>query len=170
MITLDIETTGLDPVKNSIVSIGAIDFDSGETFYRECQIRPNTLVDEFALKVNGFSLEQISAISKKPYPYEIVSEFIDWVQKFNDKLLSGQQVGSFDIPFIRYEFDNYLRPQVWPFGHRSVDLHSIAFAKFKESLSLDGILRELGLYPEPKPHHALTGATLERRAFQLLLS
>lgn len=58
----------------------------------------------------------------------------------------------------------------WPFGHRSVDLHSVAFAKLGKSLSLDGILQAVGLQPEPKPHNALTGARLERDAFKLLLA
>ena len=63
MIVADLETTGLDSRKHSILSIGAMDFENQEnTFYGECRIRENSEIDEEALRVNGFTREKITTI------------------------------------------------------------------------------------------------------------
>ena len=47
MIIIDVETTGLDPKKYSIVSIGAVDFKKPmRTFYEECRIWDGAEVSE----------------------------------------------------------------------------------------------------------------------------
>jgi len=165
MTTLDIETTGLSPDKHCMVSLGAVDNITGDEFYQECRIYPESEVDDFALGVNGFTREQITD-STKPWPHEVLAAFIEW-SVGREPLLGGQQVGSFDILFLKA-----LMPRIaakWPFTHRSVDLHSIAYAQLGKSLSLDGILMAVGLQAEVKPHNALTGARLERDAFKRLL-
>lgn len=165
MITLDIESTGLDENRHCMVSLGAVDNDTGDEFYQECRIYPESEVDDFALGVNGFTRDQINDPTK-PWPHEVLAAFIEW-SVGREPLLGGQQVGSFDIKFLKV-----LMPRVaakWPWGHRSVDLHSCFYEQFKKSLSLDGILVELGLKAEVKPHNALTGARLERDAFKRLL-
>jgi DNA polymerase III epsilon subunit-like protein len=166
---VDIETTGLDPALNSILSIGAVDFLTGDEFYIEVFAKEFDPISEFALAVNGWSLEDCyrrSNISQK----DAYGAFLEWCKQRNIKLLAGQQVGSFDILFLhdasgggKTEFEKY-------FSKRSIDLHSVAFGKFGKSLSLDGVLKELGLKPEPKPHNALTGAKLERDALKILLN
>lgn len=184
MIILDIETGGLDPAKHALLSIGAVDYDNGDEFYGECRaysgygkfFRPpfdDDLIDDFALGVNGFTREQCHDPAKQ-WPHSLYMEFLRWaaIDKKRDLLIAGQQVGAFDIPFLK-KIANDPRQGIvptWPFGYRSVDLHSVAFAKLGKSLSLDGILTAVGLSPEPKPHNALTGARLERDAFRRLLA
>ena len=52
MIVVDLETTGVDPRKHSILSIGAVDFNNQENyFYGECRIREGALIDNYALAV-----------------------------------------------------------------------------------------------------------------------
>jgi DNA polymerase III epsilon subunit-like protein len=168
MIVFDIETTGLSPTKNAMVSFGAVDYDTGEEFYGECRIIPTfQLVEAEALAVNGFSLDSVNDVAKG-FDFDLYASFLKWTEG-RETLLAGQQVGSFDIAFLRAIHDRCGWFGKWPFGHRSVDLHSIAFAKFGKSLSLDGVLKAVGLEPEPKPHNALTGARLERDAFKRLL-
>lgn len=174
MIILDIETTGLDPRKNCMVSLGAVDYDTGDEFYGECRIRRRSEVSPEAMAVNGFTFDQIMDQSKMD-DVQLYMQFLHWavIAVQRGPLLAGQQVGSLDIPFIRTianDPDSGDIIPVWPFGYRSVDLHSVAFAKLGKSLSLDGILIALGLTPEPKPHNALTGARLERDAFKRLLA
>lgn len=170
MIIIDIETSGLDPHRHSLLSLGAVDYDSGESFYGECRLCAGREIEAAALAVNGFTEEHIHR-SDALLDVELYARFCSWVTTNNyTSLIGGQQVGSFDILFLR-EVHNRAGNAVgkWPFGHRSVDLHSVAFAKFGESLGLDGILQKVGLNPEPKPHNALVGAQLEREAFKRLL-
>lgn len=174
MIIIDIETTELDPYKHSMVSLGAVDYDTGDEFYGECRITGGRIIDPFALDVNGYTEAQCLDITKE-LPYEMYRRFLDWalIAK-RDLLIGGQQVGAFDLLFLKDVHASLAahdpKAPLWPFGHRSVDLHSVAFAKLRKSLSLDGILQAVGLSSEPKPHNALTGARLERDAFKLLLS
>ncbi len=179
MIILDIETGGLDPNKHALLSIGAVDYETGEEFYGECRAYKDypgfadDLIDDFALGVNGFTREQCHDVTKQ-WPHSLYMQFLYWaaIQKKRDLFLAGQQVGAFDIPFLKKVASDARHGivPVWPFGYRSVDLHSVAFAKLGKSLSLDGILQAVGLEPEPKPHNALTGARLEREAFKRLLA
>ena len=62
MIVVDVETTGLYPNKNSIVSIGAVDFlNPVNTFYQECRIWRGAKISDQALEVNGFTKKQITS-------------------------------------------------------------------------------------------------------------
>jgi len=166
-LVVDIETTGLSPIKHSMVSLGAVDYTTGEEFYGECRISNNAIIDDFALGVNGFTRAQCLDDAKQT-PLDLYRQFLKWCEG-RDALIGGQQVGSFDILFLK-ELHTSISDIKWPFGHRSVDLHSVAYGKLGKSLSLDGVLQAVGLKPEPKPHNALTGARLERDAFKILLS
>lgn len=169
MIIVDVETSGLSAARHSLLSIGAVDFETSKEFYTECRLEEGKEVQAEALAVNGFNPLDIVNPSK-PTVEEAYKAFYQWVvdNQFVP-LLAGQQVGSFDVTFLRAAHDRYTPAAHWIFGHRTVDLHSVAFGRFKESLSLDGILVKLGLAPEPKPHKAINGARLERDAFKKLL-
>jgi DNA polymerase-3 subunit epsilon len=169
MIVIDIETTGLSPEINSMISLGAVDLTTGEEFYGECRVPYNKEVSPSALLINGAKREDIYDINK-PFPWELYSQFLRWCNG-RQMLLGGQQIASFDVQFLRYIHDNYIDSNIkWPFGYRYVDLHSIAYAKFGVSLSLDEILQTIGLEKEPKPHNALNGAKLEAEALKLLIN
>lgn len=173
-IVLDIETGGLSPLVNPILSIGAVDYSNGDEFYGECHAWMDGfsqyVIDDAALVINGFTREQALDASKQSAT-SLVAQFLAW-SAGRANLLAGQQVGAFDIPFVKHiwQTSTWLNAgEAWSFSHRSLDLHSVAYAKLGQSLSLDGILKALGLAPEPKPHNALTGARLERDALKLLL-
>ena len=178
MIVLDIETSGTNPWKHSILSIGAIDFlDPERTFSKECQIRPGAHIDEEGMAVNGFSREEITDKNKETEE-KIVSDFFDWAMKSKDHTVAGQNP-SFDTSFLQIAADIY--DQNFPLAHRTIDLHSIcAMHMIKRGLSFpvehnrsnlnsDSIMEYVGLPAEPKPHIAFNGAKWEAEAFSRLL-
>lgn len=169
MIVIDAETTGIHPVRNCIVSLGAVNYDTDDTFYGECRIYDDTEVHPIALQVNGFTEEQIRDTSK-PAAHELYWQFLEWAKPFGERnLLAGHNVGHFDILFLE-QLHTYLPDDVkFPFQYRTVDTHSIAFAKFKQSLKLDEIAVKIGIGEEPKPHNALTGAIFGKKVLQALL-
>ena len=58
----------------------------------------------------------------------------------------------------------------FPFRYQTIDLHSVAFVKFKKSYSMSKICEKLGVTPEIKPHNALNGALAEYECFKILLA
>jgi len=174
MIVVDVETTGLRPEKNSIVSIGALDFSNPKNqFYKECRIWEGAEISDQALEINGFTKDEITSFNK-PSLEETIKEFFSWVFKIEDITIAGENPG-FDRDFLNNSFkraglDFY-------FGHRAVDLHSICYGhhikygkaiplvKNMTGLNLDKTLNYIGLFSEPKPHNALTGAKMEAEAF-----
>jgi DNA polymerase III epsilon subunit-like protein len=173
MIVVDIETTGLDPVKNSIISIGALDFSNPKKeFYGECS--PKKEIDQEALKINGFKEEGLKLIKKDCF--SLVKEFLEWAKKINGKTLAGENVW-LDASFLRQATKEM--NEEWPFGHRFLDLHSLSYyfhilddkeiIKEDSKFSLDQTLKYLGLPEEPKPHNALTGAKVSAECLSRLI-
>lgn len=167
MIVTDLETTGLDPKLHCMASLGAVDYDTGEEFYVECHVPDGKLIDAGALAVNGFTIEQLKDFSK-PSPFQAYLRFVKWTEN-RDRVLGGHNVGHFDILFLEEIHKDIVGAGKFPFSFRTVDLHSIAFAKFKESLTHAQICVKLGLTPEPKPHNALEGAKSEYHALRALI-
>ncbi len=169
MIALDIEATGVDSRKNSILSIGAVDFNNPTNqFYDECRAWEGAHINDEALAVNGFSREEATDASKKSEA-ELVKGFLGWATDQRDWTLVGQNP-SFDRDFIlaaceRAHLD-------FPFAHRTIDTHTLCYMhmiqhgvtppfdaeKHRTALNLDAALNYVGIPEEPKPHNALTGA------------
>ena len=169
MIIVDVEASGTEHDKHSIVSIGGVDFDNPTNrFYQECQIWPGAHIMDGALKVNGFTEVQITDATKKTEA-EIVEEFIEWTFSMADRKLVGQNV-SFDRDFLKAAAK---RAELsWDLPYRTLDTHTMCWMhmvkrgkvvpidpQHKHSLlNLDAILNYCGIIEEPHPHNALTGA------------
>ncbi len=178
MIVVDVETTGTDPQKHSLVSIGAIDFDNPtEQFYEECRIWEGAHIDPAAMVVNGFSEEDVRT-QNKPEEGEIVKHFFTWFEGRGNQLVAAQNP-MFDLGFlqaaaIRHHIDIKL-------AHRSLDLHTVTYFHMikanvlppvknkKSDINSDGIMAYVGIPAEPKPHIALNGAVWEAEALSRLL-
>lgn len=178
MIVADIEATGIDFHKHSILSIGAVDFENPERqFYGECRMWEGASIMSDALAVNGFTREECTD-TKKHSLKELMDDFLHWIEQCEDKTLAGQNP-SFDRDFLNNSFG---RSSIgWHFSYRTLDLNSMAYMDMikrgipvqhkndRADLSLDTILEYVGLPTEPKPHHGLTGAKMEAEAFSRLL-
>lgn len=179
MIVVDVETTGISPYKHGIISIGAIEFENPTNqFYVECRIDEKTLVDSYALSVNGFTLEQIKD-SKKPTQADAARQFLLWTNPIKDKTIGGHNT-SFDIAMLRAAFKKANLEVSLFYG--LVDMHNIAYAQMKRvgapipinrygffSAKADHIHKYVGLPEEPMPHHGLTGAKMEAEAMSRLI-
>jgi len=169
MLILDIEASGTNYQKHSIVSIGALDFDNPENrFYEECQIWEGAHVMEGALEVNGFTEAEITDETKQTEA-EVVKKFIEWSQGIADRTLTGQNI-SFDRDFLRAGAQR--AGMNWDFAYRTIDTHSLCWMHIikggdkppldplhkRSSLDLNAVLQYCGIPDEPNPHNALTGA------------
>lgn len=178
MLIVDVETTGLDPLRCSIISIGAVDFaDPSATFYAACRAFDGAFVSSEALAINGFTREQILDPSL-PDLSSVLSAFLAWAQQRSDMTIAGGNP-SFDRDFLHAAFDRCgIRAT---FGYRTIDLHSLVFAHHlqrrlpvplfssRTALTVDLCLVYVGLPPEPRPHNALVGAQMEAEAFSRLI-
>lgn len=177
MIVLDVETTGLNPEKHSIVSIGAVDFHYPlKTFYKECKIWDGAEITQEALNINGFKEEDIKNPNKKSQK-EMLEEFLTWANQ-KDKTLAGENP-SFDRDFLAGALKKSSLEN--PFSYRTVDLHTLVYAHYKQraipvpleksrtAINTDRALVYVGLPEEPRPHNALTGAKMEAEAFYRII-
>ena len=180
MIIIDIEASGTEYEKHSIVSIGALDFDNPTNrFYEECRIWEGAHIMDDALAVNGFTEAEITDPSKKSEG-EIVREFFEWSQHMGDRTLAGQNV-SFDRDFLKFACRREGIP--WDLTHRTIDTHTLCYMHMtthgilppidpqhrRSALNLDAVLNYCGIENEPQPHNALTGALSHAEVISRLL-
>lgn len=169
MLVIDIEASGTEWAKHSIVSIGALDFEHPENrFYEECRIWEGAHIMEEALMVNGFTEAEITDKGKKSEG-EVARMFLEWSEYMSDRTLAGQNV-SFDRDFLKAACDRADLP--WNIAHRTIDTHSLCYMHMvihgitppidpehrRTALNLDAIMNYCGIPDEPEPHNALTGA------------
>ena len=180
MIVLDVEASGTDYAKHSIVSVGAIDFDDpDDRFYEECKIWEGAHIMDGALEVNGFTEEEITDPSKQTEA-ELTEKFLSWKNKAEDRTLAGQNV-SFDRDFIRAAAER--AGLDWNLAYRTIDTHTLAWMHIvnrgekppidpehhRSALDLDAVLNYCGIPEEPSPHNALTGALSHAEVISRLL-
>ncbi len=179
MIVLDVEASGLDPVKNSIVSVGALDLAHPENrFYMECRVWDGAHIEDEALAVNGFTRAEL-ADQSKPSEADLTHAFKDWALKVDERTFAGQNV-SFDRDFLLYGARRAGHTD-WPFAHRTIDTHTLAYMHMvthgiqpptrnnRSALNLDAVLEYCGIPEEPSPHNALTGALCHAEVVARLL-
>ncbi|MEW6062980.1 MAG: 3'-5' exonuclease [Nanoarchaeota archaeon] len=173
MIVVDVETTGIDPKKHSIVSIGAVSFYNPENqFYDECRIWEGAETTEEALNINGFSEEETRNFNKKTLE-EAIKKFWGWTDNIKNKIIAGENP-NFDRDFLKASAERY--GIKWVFGYRTVDLHSLCYINYlkrklnpPDKLNTDKTLNYVGMPSEPRPHNALTGAKMEAEAFSRII-
>jgi DNA polymerase III epsilon subunit-like protein len=179
MIIVDVETTGIDPAKHSIVSIGAIDFDKPERrFEIECSAFSGAHADPEALEIIGMTKESIFDVSK-PTEAEAISKFKDWALEASDHTVAGQNC-YFDLEFLhaaahRAHLDISLPKRI-------VDLHSVLWLHMikrglspaidpthkRSNMNSDFICDYVGIPREDGPHVGMNGALWEAESFSRL--
>lgn len=169
MISIDVEASGTDYKKHSIVSLGAVDLHNPDRrFYGECRIWDGAHIMEDALTVNGYTEAQITDVTKQTEA-ELITAFLEWTQHMDDRTLVGQNV-SFDRDMVRAACDR--ADIAYDLAYRTLDTHTLCYMHIikrglpapidiqhrRSSLNLDAVLNYCGIPDEPEPHNALTGA------------
>lgn len=169
MLIIDIEATGTNALKHSILSIGALDLQNpANRFYGECRMWAGAHVMDEALIINGFTLEQIND-STKHTEAELITTFMEWTQGLADRTPAGQNV-SFDRAYVEAACARAGINFNLPF--RTIDAHTLCYLHMLErgitppfdvvhkhsALNLDGVMNYCGIPDEPDPHNAMTGA------------
>jgi DNA polymerase III epsilon subunit-like protein len=180
MLIIDIEATGTNAHKHSILSIGAVDLQNPTNrFYSECRIWEGAHVMDEALVVNGFTLEEIND-STKQTESELVTQFMEWTHSLANRTPAGQNV-SFDRAYLEAACNRAGIQFDLPF--RTIDAHTLGVmhmikrglvppfdVEHKHSaLNLDGVMNYCGIPDEPDPHNALTGALSHAEVVSRLL-
>lgn len=168
MIVLDVESTGLVPNTHSIVSLGALDLDDpSNQFYEECRVWEGAAIDDDALRINGFTNEEI-VDERRQSEADLIKAFIAWAtDKPKDRTLAAQNP-SFDLEFVQAACAR--AGLECPLAKRTIDVHSLVWMHMRQrgieppmshghsAINLDFALTYCGIPEEPKPHNALTGA------------
>ncbi|MCA9348652.1 hypothetical protein KC878_00720 [Candidatus Saccharibacteria bacterium] len=179
MIVLDIETSGLDPQKHGILSIGAIDLRfPSRRFYEEARLHDNEAYDPEAGKINGIS-EVMARDRYKQSRQSLLRNFAEWYESRPVKVIAGLHIQAFDVPFLSVKAEQSRVALV--LRKRSIDLHSLAYAKMLSLgkvipltngwsvMDTDFIHPFCGLPKEPRPHNALHGAMWEAESMHRLI-
>jgi DNA polymerase III epsilon subunit-like protein len=180
MLVLDIEGSGVNYEKNSIVSLGALDLDNPTNrFYAECRVWDGAHIEEEALEVNGFTREEILDPNKMSET-ELIRNFIGWAQDLKNRTFAGQNV-SYDRDMAKAAA--HRAHLDWNFAHRTIDVHTLGWMHMvkrgltppldvehhRSALNLDALLTYCGIPEEPQPHNALTGALCHAEVISRLL-
>jgi len=174
MIVVDIETSGLNFLKNGIWQIGAIDTDDSDNFFLdECRIDDEEIATKEALDICGITEQYIRnkhAQSQK----ELLEKFFKWCNKSKSRNFVCQNP-QFDTTFLRTKAEKH--DLDYPFHFRSYDLHSIASLKYMDiygelpvekgfsNMNLSNILFFCGMRDTRDKHNALEDAKMTAECF-----
>lgn len=175
-IFLDIETTGLDPVRHRAIDVAfkLIDLSTGRelgSYQSLIKIEPFEWEqkDPYSIEINGYKWEEIaSGIPLFQVQQEIVKKFKGWRVKRGEDVFICQNP-SFDRSFFAHMVPVYTQEELnWPYHW--LDFASMYWAKLVEkaerskeilpsplNLSKNAIARLFGLPEEGMPHKAING-------------
>ncbi len=166
---IDIETTGLSPLKHEIIELGLVIFDS-RTFeiLEEWNTKVKPLypenIDPKAQALNGFNEEDWQDAP------DIIPVLMEFIEKTKGCIFMAYNV-SFDAGFLEYQLEKYEMKH--EMSYQKMCLMSMAFGKVPHdkvfSWSLRTICTYLGIVPEPKIHRGANGALKGYEVYRKLM-
>ena len=152
-VTLDLETTGLNPFEgHKIIEIGCVElinnFPTGKTW--QTYINPKRNIPQEAFEIHGLTEE---FLENKPFFKDTIDEFLNFI-KDSDLIIHNAK---FDMKFINYELEaNNLNPIL---NNKIIDTIDIAKNMFPgQSNSLDALCKRYKIDLEKRKFH---GALLD---------
>jgi DNA polymerase-3 subunit epsilon len=165
---IDLETTGLDPARDEIISFATVTVAEGKVRVDDARyelIRPNRMPDAETIRIHG--LREADLIEALPLP-EVLDRLIE--------PLTGRPLVAHVAAVERGFLAAALRPQGHELRNPIVDTAMLdqelrrlrrAPAAEREPIGLSAMARELGL-PVHRPHHAEGDALTTAQAFIVL--
>ena len=170
IVVFDIEGSGSVPgstpyESGSIVSLGAVDFNTKDEFYEECQVMEGRSYDDYALKINGYTKEQIFD-SRKQSVLDLLRKFEGFCASHRSGIIAAW--GDYDIKMLNAAYLHYGMENSLPGKYLNLKNVSKAIAgKSKPGLSNTAV--KLGIPPEPYPHRGINGARRAAEVTSLML-
>jgi DNA polymerase-3 subunit epsilon len=183
-LVIDLEMSGLDPLYNEIIQIGACLYNEkweqlgsySQNVYPENEKEFNAQ----SAQVHGLSLIDLE---DAPLIYEVLPDLEDWIfetaninKKFGNLkqvIVCGQSVIK-DIVFLQFAYKK--TKTEWPFSNKLIDLHTLSYFYFKilednkiagpKYLSLTDIAGFFKIEREGKDHNALEDAQITADCFK----
>ncbi len=157
-VSLDIETTGLDPQKCEIIEIGAVRFREGSEVGRfAVLVKPTTEVPTFIKQLTGIRENELErGVSIK----QALTDLLEFVQK--DCLVCHNS--RFDIGFIQNQLALHLLPSLSNSVYDTLDLSRIYFP-FLNNHKLATVARALQIEDDKQYHRALNDALITGNVF-----
>ncbi|WP_319024852.1 3'-5' exonuclease [Nisaea sediminum] len=139
IVSLDLETTGLEAARDRIVSIGAVRVQDGHVFTGACLdllVKPGIQIPERSFRVHGIGDELVAGAPPLPELWEELTRFCEGC------VIVGHQIG-FDLAVLAAEAKRHKLP---PIGVPALD----TMALFKliapdERIGLDSAAEAMGL-------------------------
>ncbi len=169
-VALDIEGSGGNVRRDSygtgsVVSLGAVDFNTKEEFYEECRVMDGRGYDSQALLINGFTKEQIFD-TKKQSVLELLVKFEDFCKAHGSKLIGAW--GMYDLKMLIASYGYYSRNWELPYSYLNLkSVSKIMLGNARPGLSNTAI--KLGMQAEQMPHTGMSGARLATENASVLL-
>jgi DNA polymerase-3 subunit epsilon/ATP-dependent DNA helicase DinG len=156
-VSLDLETTGLDPSRDAIIEIGALRFDRDRVYERfSTFVNPGRRIPPFITELTGIT---DADVENAPGARETTQKLAAFVGR--DPVI-GHNV-RFDISFLRRHRVVQSNP--------SIDTFELAgiLVPHASRYSLENLVRELGIDSWEQNHRALDDAEMTRMLFASLL-
>lgn len=140
LVSLDIETSGLDPVRHRPLAISAVDIASGEDYYVGLEWGELSVSIQ-AMRVNRIDLTASNRtqewhlcrdVTRTLPAADAIAEFGVWLgqrREAGDELRAlGKNPASLDLPLLGPTWELWGCHKPFPFSHRCVDLNSVFVA------------------------------------------
>ena len=161
---VDIETTGLNPITDSIIEIGAIKFEGGvmvdsfDSLLQPDSKHYNYYVSSFITNLTGITNEMLE---KAPPTYEVIEDFYRFL---GDSIIVGYNV-NFDVNFLYHNFERVLDV---PLTNDFIDILRMAKRLYPEMAHhrLGDMVCRFGLVNE-HAHRALSDCEVTAECFAI---